>query len=241
MTALMKCLSNQSELFVQVSEISTRIQDRFDVETRIKLDAERRDVLNFFLAMDPYSGFKTSLKLRYPTTGFWLTRDEAFLRWLREQNSQIWLSEIPGAGKTVLSSLIIQACMDRSTADRAVAFYYYDYKDTNSQNIANILGSLASQLARQNESSYQLLQSYREVLHPKHHLQRSMDVGELIQLLQDMSNTFEDVRVVVHGLDECGNRSGEAVQTLRSIVAAQGTVSLSLLSRDEPEIREELS
>jgi hypothetical protein len=238
MTALIKCLSNQTELLEQVANISTRIRDRVDVETRIEIDAERQSILNSFLTVDPYPGFKTSLQLRHPTTGFWLSENETFKKWLREPGIHIWLSGIPGAGKTVLSSLIIQACMDRSTADRAVAFYYCDYKDLNSQKTTNILGSLASQLARQNESSYQLLKSYYEVLHPKHQLQRSMDKDELIRLLQDISNTFEDVRIVVDGLDECGNNSGEAIRALASMAAA--TVSLSLLSRDEFDIREVL-
>jgi hypothetical protein len=240
MTALLKCLSTQDELLKRVNDIDARLLDKERIETRITMDDERQRILDYFLFVDPYENFRTSLKLRYPTTGFWLTENETYLSWLRGSNTQLWLSGIPGAGKTVLSSLIIQDCMDRATTERAVAFFYCDYKSLNSQNIVSILGSIASQLARQNEDSFQLLKTYHKALHPQHQLKQSPEIEQSIQLIRSMSSTFEDVRIIVDGLDECGHSTLEVLEAFKSLIHEHETLSLALLSRDEIEIREEL-
>jgi hypothetical protein len=240
MKALLRCLTTQDEILEQVAKIDTRLREKENIETRITMDKERQRILDDFLSIDPSQIFKISLRLRYPTTGFWLSQNETFTKWLHGTNTQLWLSGIPGAGKTVLSTLVIQHCMDRSTPVRAVAFYYCDYKDANSQSTTNLLSSLVSQLARQNESSFQLLKTYHATLHPQNQLKQVPDSDDLVSLLQSMSATFEDVRIVVDGLDECGHQTGEIVLALKSVASEHGTVSLGLLSRDEPGLREEL-
>jgi hypothetical protein len=240
MTALLKCLSTQDELLKRVDDIDTRRLDKERIETRITMDLERQRILDYFLFVNPHENFKTSLKLRYPTTGFWLTENEIFSAWLRGTTSHLWLSGIPGAGKTVLSSLIIQECMNRASTERAVAFFYCDYKSLDSQNSVNILASIASQLARQNENSFQILKKYHTALHPQNQLKQSPELEQLIQLLRSMSSTFEDVRIVVDGLDECGSSTVEVLEALKSVIHEHETISIALLSRDEVEIREEL-
>jgi hypothetical protein len=55
-----------------------------------------------------------------------------------------------------------------------------------------------------------------------------------------MSSTFEDVRIVVDGLDECGSSTVDVLEAFKSVIHEHETISLALLSRDEIEIREEL-
>lgn len=240
MVVLLQCLSKQDNASKQIADIDTRLREKEAIETRIKLDDEQQRILNQFLVVDPTEPFQTSLRLRHPTTGFWLAENLTFLRWLRGSESHLWLSGIPGAGKTVLSSLIIQECLARATPNRAVAFFYCDYKNAASQSVINIASALAAQLARQNEQSFHLLKVYDNKLHPNRHLKQEPKVEELMELIQKMSTTFEDVRIIVDGLDECGETASEACSVLRTLTLNSPALSLSLLSRDEPDIREEL-
>jgi len=162
-TALLRCLSLQDAMASDIHDIRTNLQRNEEIKTRIALNDKRRHVLQYFLIIDPRENYKTCLSLRYPITGFWLTEGETFRSWLRDQGSKIWLSGIPGAGKTVLSGLIIEECIARSTADRAVAYYYCDYKNVKSQVTVNILSSLAAQLAIQHESCFSLRFNTRAV------------------------------------------------------------------------------
>lgn len=238
-TALLKCLSSQDAMALDIHDIRTNLRKSEEIRTRIAMNDKRQHVLRYFLVVDPRENYKTSLSLRYPSTGFWLTEGETFRSWLRDQGSKIWLSGIPGAGKTVLSGLIIEQCIARSTADRAVAYYYCDYKNMKSQGTVNILSSLAAQLAVQHEESFSLLETYYESLHPLHQLESRPEIKELVALLQNMAHSFEDVRFVIDGLDECGDYTEEASEWLKTLACeGQGSISLAVLSRDEPIIRE---
>lgn len=242
MTAILKCLSTQDNIADRLNDVRELLRNREELETKITLDSQRRRILQFFLSVDPQPNFRISLKLRYPHTGFWLTEDDTFRTWMQEGGTHIWLSGIPGSGKTVLSSLVIQRCMDHMSSDRAVAFFYCDYKTEGSQEITNILSGIASQLARQNEASFSLLQKYYDSLQPKNQLGRKPEAEELTSVLQQMAATFYDVRIIIDGLDECGESAGMAANLLSGLVSdGVGNIFLAIFSRDEIDIRSHLN
>lgn len=54
-----------------------------------------------------------------------------------------------------------------------------------------------------------------------------------------MSQAFKEVRIVIDGLDECGDLTGLVCHWLERLLCADGTnISFALLSRDEHEIRD---
>lgn len=55
-----------------------------------------------------------------------------------------------------------------------------------------------------------------------------------------MSKLFEDVRLIVDGIDECNENAGEVARQLRSLGNDHAAISMCLLSRDELDIRTEL-
>jgi hypothetical protein len=239
MSALLKCLSIQEANASQVKDIDTLFREKQEIDTRIKTDKKRDRVLAFFLPVNPHRGLQTSVRLRHATTGFWLTENDIYSDWIRNTGSFLWLTGIPGAGKTVLSGLVIQGCMARATHDRAVAYFYCDYKHEQTLKIINILSAVASQLARQSEKSYAQLEKYYDSLHSQHHLRHQPDTKNLIRVLKDMVTNFDDVRIVIDGLDECGDNIDEPLDGLKQIIETQGgNVSIAVFSRDERDIRD---
>ncbi|CAN9442142.1 unnamed protein product [Alternaria alternata] len=190
MAALLQCLSKQDQLLSNVVGLETRLRDKQNIDTKIVVNAERRKILDNFLSVNPEDSFRTNTRIRHATTGFWLTRTDEFTKWMQGSNLHLWLSGIPGAGKTILSSLIIQQCLKQAADDRA--------------------------------------------------LRRSPEVQELIELLRNMSKLFEDVRLIVDGIDECNENAGEVARQLRSLGNDHAAISMCLLSRDELDIRTEL-
>lgn len=147
------------------------------------------------------------------------------------------MSGFPGAGKTVLSGLVVQGCMARASDDHAVAFFYCDYKNPESQKTVHVLGCLASQIARQNESSFEALKQYYLRLKPRDRLSKEPEALELVDVIQTMSSSFQDVRVVVDGLDECGDNAGSITEILSTLNNTdRGSISLALFSRNETDI-----
>lgn len=240
MDTLLRLLSNQEELHVKTQKILEGMEISREIVTRIRQDEQRCRVLDNFLIYNPQQNYETSLALRYPRTGLWLTLKPSFQAWLSVPDLYLWLSGIPGAGKTVLAGTIIEETLRKNSESVATTFFFCDYKDTITQSPQNILCVLASQLAIQHEEAYGLLERYHQMLHPKRGLQQSPRVVDLQKLLQDMMKCFDHVYLIVDGLDECGASAGKVIDALLYIINASGNISAAFLSRDEDHIRNRL-
>ncbi|KAG9388593.1 Dimer-Tnp-hAT domain containing protein [Pyrenophora tritici-repentis] len=163
MTALLKRLATQDVLLQEIHDVEAKLREKADIETRMAIDEERQRTLDSFPFVNPQGIFQANSKLRHSNTGFWLIENDTFTSWIHQ-----------------------------ATQQRAVAFFYCDYKDKKSQKLVSILGTITSQLARQNEQSFQLLQAYASTLKPQNQLPRSPEVDELVELIKEMAKTFED-------------------------------------------------
>lgn len=239
-THLQQLLSGQEDLRKDVKDIREELDRRLELETRIALDKQRQDVLRFFGSVDPTANHETSKGLRHRQTGLWVLSHETFLAWTSNVRSRLWLSGIPGAGKTVLASVVIEEMLRQSTPEKAAAYFYCDYKDEQRQKLSNILGTIACQIARQDASqhSFRLLQDYYNSCHPRDKPVSNPKAAELLALISDMGSSFDEVSIVVDALDECGDDRGEVVQALASLNEnALSNIRTAFLSRDEPEIK----
>lgn len=120
-----------------------------------------------------------------------------------------------------------------------MAFFFCDYRYTESQNPINILAALAVQLATQADEAFEVLESYHEELHPHNGIRKPPETKRMIQVVQAMIGHYKRTYLAVDGLDECGLHSAELVQSLKQLT--QGNqVNMALFSRKELEIEEEL-
>ncbi|TVY37053.1 Serine/threonine-protein phosphatase 6 regulatory ankyrin repeat subunit B [Lachnellula subtilissima] len=235
----LRALSRQDKMSEDIKDLKTDLETRWAVDTHITLTRQRQEILQFFEKLDPMTYHRTNLNLHHPLTGLWLTEGNTFKTWLHSRNSKLWLSGIPGAGKTVLAACVIEEVMKESSSTRAVAYFYCDYKSVETQKPTNILSSLATQLARQNETAFTPLQKLYEKHHPKDRGTILLQVSDLVKTVSQQSSCFEDVSVVVDGLDECGNDTADIVQSLASLATnSSSNIRALFLSRDEYEIRE---
>ncbi|RDW93708.1 uncharacterized protein DSM5745_01030 [Aspergillus mulundensis] len=236
MKALLQMLSKHSDMSDELTDIRETVKE---IKTRIFIDQHRQKVLDYFTPVNPQVYLETSLQLRHPLTGLWLTEEQDFKTWISEQNAKLWMSGIPGAGKTVIAGSIIEEVL--MTASRSntigVCFYFCDYKDPKSLDWANILSSLASQLARQNDRVYTILESYYAGLHPDRGLPRPVAPNQILGIVSQMITLFDRVMVIVDGLDECGPNSAVPV-ALAELAETSPEVSMALLSRPDYDIRQ---
>lgn len=233
--------AGQAELKDGLREISTEIRARWAMETHISINEERAGVLAYFEKVDAAVNHRASLKLRHPMTGLWVSEGEIFRNWLFTPKSRLWLSGIPGAGKTVLAASLIEEAAKESSPARAVVYFYCDYKDAEKQNPENVMSSLASQLARQHEDAFKLLHELYKTCCPTDSLHRQPSLSELESSILYMSACFEDVTIVIDGLDECGDHIHAVASSLMTLTASDtSNIRLLILSRDLYEIRETL-
>lgn len=234
---LLQILSKTEEAQVNTERLLEEARRTREIETRIRQDSKRQEILKYFLPYNPQQNYEMSLSLRHPRTGLWLTRKPELQTWLEHPDSALWLSGIPGAGKTVLAGTIIEEALKKGSEDIAIAFFFCDYKNIITQTPANVLSVLASQLALQKEEAYCYLDRYYQELHPKGALERRADVSGLQRILKDMIKSFANVYLIVDGLDECGDNTDNVIDGILDIVECSDNISTAMLSRDEDNIR----
>lgn len=170
MDALSQCLTNQKALHTQMAAITEGFKQAHEIATNIEMNAQKRRVLDFFLPVQPQQSLTQCLSLRHPMTGMWLVDGEDFQQWLAVPRSKLWLTGIPGAGKTVLAGAMISEVLRLSSNSTGVAFFFCEFKNQQSHHSLNILQTMASQLALQNQAAYSLVEEYYKELQPLHGL-----------------------------------------------------------------------
>jgi hypothetical protein len=85
-----------------------------------------------------------------PNSGKWLLTTPKFRSWFDPDFCSaplLWISGIPGAGKTVLASVIVEEARKLKTA--TVAFFYCKYMDLDRNSFRSVARGILSQLLRQ--------------------------------------------------------------------------------------------
>ena len=231
---LVKLLSNDEEIKKGLSSVQTGVEN-LQMLTRVEVNGERQRILDFFLKVNPQPNLDTSRRLRHPGTGTWLTESLQFQQWIEIPGSRLWLSGIPGAGKTVLAGAVIQKALERgkNSPRVGVAFFFCDYKDEKATSLSTILGAMASQLSRQNENAFDELKKLYELLHPSDGLTRDPDSDLLQDCLEEIFKYFDQIILVIDGLDECGDNTDEVTEALANVANCSDNVTVALASRDE--------
>ena len=241
MSGLLRALSKHDEVRDTLEGMRSELKDRHEAATRIEINKERQKILNSFAKVDSRNNHNMSRKLRSPGTGLWLTEGQEFRQWLETDNARLWFYGIPGAGKTVLASSVIEEALRISGPNAAVAFFYCDYKDAATQDLSNILGSLVQQFAKQDEASFAKLRQFYTTNNPDHRLDVKYDSEDLLDLMRAVTLPFNCAMIIVDGLDECGKNTPMVVDALTALNdGVNVTVKTIFLSRDEIEIRERL-
>ncbi|KAI1413171.1 ankyrin [Hypoxylon sp. FL1857] len=240
MDLLLRSLAREENLQKATSEILASVEKTREITSRIRRDDDRQKVLKFFLRCNPQQNYEMSLKLRHPRTGLWLLQLPKLQIWLSTANEKLWFTGIPGAGKTVLAGTIIEAALARCNEHVAGAFFFCDYKDEDTHSPVNILSALAYQIAIQKEEAFLILEQCFGDLHPRHSLPRDPTVDGLERVIGQMIKLFDQVFIIVDGIDECGKHVVDILETLCFVSDDSENVSIALLSRDEPDIRDRL-
>ena len=106
------------------------------------------------------------------------------------------------------SSAIIENVKETSSAGSAhVAYFFFDFRDTEKQNACALLTSILVQLSHQSDYFCEVLLD----LYSAHHLgSQQPKHGALLQCLQDILRASQQVPtyIVLDALDECSDSSG---------------------------------
>ncbi|KAK6342292.1 hypothetical protein TWF718_007695 [Orbilia javanica] len=161
---------------------------------------------------------------RNSETGQWLLRLPEYQEWLQRERSILYCTGMPGAGKTFLTSFLIDHLLNRhpegdkvnpnlssEVPTAAVAYIYCDYTQETDHTIYNMLASLLFQLSLQQkhilgdkeERRYSIPLVIQALYKKYRELQVSPSLKDITEALETIMKTYPKVFVIIDALDEC--------------------------------------
>ncbi|KAB8249813.1 hypothetical protein BDV35DRAFT_377910 [Aspergillus flavus] len=133
----------RSVVMDNISEIKTIVKG-------LARDQEQKDLFRWLSPLSPSARHSENQRVRVEGTSVWILEDPRFLDWSGEGPSSQALCCFgnPGAGKTIISSVVIDSIRGQITTDSTIglAYLYGDYRDHKVQTTENILGAIVKQL-----------------------------------------------------------------------------------------------
>src|SRR2546423_9103116 len=138
-----------------MNEMRGDVQDAKNAVKHLGFEQRREKIERWLSPPDPSTNYNRALQQRQKGTGLWFLQSDAFAKWKTQRNS-LWLYGIPGCGKTILSSTIIED-LKRTFPRQSLLYFYFDFNDTGKQTLESMVRSLISQLYCEYEDTWKQL------------------------------------------------------------------------------------
>lgn len=189
---------------VDVNELSqaARIAELREQERRTS------DILDWLAPLSSLHKHRDLQVKRAGGTGKWLLEHQDLLRWVDDKTGEHDLFCIggPGAGKSILCSLIIDH-LRANFKDRevAVAYYYYDYAEQQSQSPSNFARTLLRQLCSSGGTvPSSVVEFYQRT---RNDVKDQTWFHDLLIILGNVVATYSRCFIVIDALDEADTQS----------------------------------
>ena len=238
--------SCQTKLLVQQANTGTDLRNAIGsvgtqvVETIQDLEKKRRRgaVLKWYKSSDPEQNHQRSRSKHEPDTAKWIFDVKEFQAWTTQNGEMIWIHGIPGAGKTILCSTIIDHMQERCrNKDKScVLYYYFDFSDSTKQSFSSLLKSLIFQLVSRQDSEA----TGAEALYDKCKETQESSEDELLEVLIEELKDIETTYLFIDALDECPEAERALFFNSFFTSSLPAVLSVLITSRKEPDIESAL-
>lgn len=204
----------------------------------LHLDSQFRKINDWLSPPDPSTNFVKAQKMHYEGTGLWFLESELFQQWKSGSRQHLWLYGIPGCGKTVLSSTIIDHLRhNQEGSSTLVLDFFFDFSDTRKQSVDQLVRSLVAQLYCRCKDSREELDALFTDCKEGH---RQPTTDSLCATLEKMMQHVKTIQIVVDALDECQTRK-DLLPWMRELATSEyRNIYLVATSRREDKIESEL-
>ncbi|PQE15012.1 P-loop containing nucleoside triphosphate hydrolase protein [Rutstroemia sp. NJR-2017a BVV2] len=224
-------------------------------------DATRQAIVSWLLSgvPNPSRDHNAARTRHQKGTGAWLTDSQDLKVWMESENSFMWLFsggksfsllweklhqliyDLAGAGKSILSSSVIDITERRCSTPLSVTIYwYFTFADHEKQKVLNmLLWFVANVLNERRDIPQRIHELYAQLNHgmSQPHLENVLEMFRVV--VQD----FDDIYIIMDGLDECPKTDSERARLLEIIKDIRNwnipSMHIFVASRQERDILDE--
>ena len=201
---------------------------------------EDRSILNWLTPIDYATQQSDFISQRQEGTGTWLLDSTEYQSWRETKQQTLFCPGIPGAGKTIITSIVVEELTSRFLNDNSVgiAYLYCNFRRQHEQKPEDLIASLLKQLLQELSS----VPDSVKIIYSQHKdKQTRPSLDEILKTLESVIATYSRVYIVVDALDECQLSGGYRPKFLSSILNLQARTGAKLFvtSRPIPDIEKE--
>jgi Cdc6-like AAA superfamily ATPase len=205
-------------------------------------DQQRQTILDWLTPVDYTIQPQDLISRRQAGTSQWLLDSEEFQSWLETDKQTLFCPGIPGAGKTILTSIVVEELSTQFSKDPTIgiAYVYCNFRRKDEQKAQDLLASLLKQLSDKQSSLPDSVKSLYNI-HEKQQTQPSLH--EISRTLQSIASLYSRVIIIVDALDECQVSNNCRMKFLTEMFNLQTTTRANLFvtSRFIPHITKRFS
>ncbi|RPA73454.1 purine and uridine phosphorylase [Ascobolus immersus RN42] len=166
------------------------------------------EVKDWLKAPDPSTNFDKGSSLRSEGSGTWLLKEPRFIDWKAKEGRPfkfLWLHGIPGCGKSVLSSTVIDN-LERCAGCEPLLYFFFDFSEKKKQGLRGLISSLVNQLYRKHPKSRTEFERFFNEEKQRNGCGTTASLKQLLACLTEMVKVVDQLWLVIDGLDECTER-----------------------------------
>lgn len=182
-------------------------------------------ILNWLAATD-YGPLQCDLiGRRQAGTGRWLLATNEFNMWLRQSKTTLFCSGIPGAGKTILTSIVVDHLSTKFRSDNSIGIAYIYLNFRQQQQPESLLRSILKQLLQKRTPMPESIKNHLK-LHGHERTQPSF--AEICQTLNSVVALYSRVYIIVDALDEYDDSDGYCKKFVSATLDLQQKTGINL-------------
>jgi hypothetical protein len=221
------------QLQILTIEVVTRIGTDVAKMRRIMDKNEDIEILNWLTPVDYGPQQSDYIRRRQAGTGQWLLNSTEYQAWLKTSKQTLFCPGIPGAGKTILTSIVIDnlIAMFGSDENVGIAYIYCNFRQQDVQTAQGLLRNLLKQLAQGLSS---LVDCVKDLYNRPGVKQSPPSFNSFSRALQSVAAMYSRVFIVVDALDECQAFGSCRSTFLSEIFSLQAKTGASFFATSRP-------
>lgn len=184
---------------------------------------ERRIILDWLTPIDYTPQQSDFIRPRQEGTGQWLLNSNEFKNWVNQSHQTLFCPGIPGAGKTIITAIVVDNLYAKFQHDASVAitYIYCNFRRQYEQKPEDLFANLLKQLVQEQFSIPENVMNLYKQYKNKRTCPKLDEISKTLHsVIANYSRTF----IMIDALDEC-QLSGGARETVLSEILKLRTMT----------------